>query len=319
MAAGPAALTCMATLVFLLKRFVAQRLLGLAIVVTLAFTVGVLVAGPIYADAAREAIFSSAIRTSPVNVVNARFAVYGDPGFDAAGVDAEVRDATAALPLSRLISQGRGTVRLAAAGSPGAPLSITVLFRDGAVDHVPYRGRPPGPGQIALPQAIARVLGVGRDDRVTILGPTDETATLTVAGTFDRPEPADNDYWYGGQSPFPAADQRAPGVLGVAGALPPLLMERNAYLETIPRLDVTTEYVWDAYLDYRGLAFARGASLPGRISQIDAELHGDPELSTLKVTTGLPTLMELVRQRISRLRVPILLVVFQIGAVTLAV
>jgi hypothetical protein len=37
----------MATLRFLLKRFVAQRLLGLAVVVTLAFSVGVLVAGPI--------------------------------------------------------------------------------------------------------------------------------------------------------------------------------------------------------------------------------------------------------------------------------
>ena len=49
----------MATLRFLLKRFAAQRLLGLAVVVTLAFSVGVLVAGPIYADAAREAILSS--------------------------------------------------------------------------------------------------------------------------------------------------------------------------------------------------------------------------------------------------------------------
>ena len=56
----------MATLRFLLKRFVAQRLLGLAVVVTLAFSVAVLVAGPIYADAAREAILSSrARRRSP--------------------------------------------------------------------------------------------------------------------------------------------------------------------------------------------------------------------------------------------------------------
>ncbi len=55
----------MATLRFLLKRFFAQRLLGLAIVVTLGFTIGVLVAGPIYADAAREAILSSAVSTAP--------------------------------------------------------------------------------------------------------------------------------------------------------------------------------------------------------------------------------------------------------------
>ena len=58
----------MATLRFLLKRFVAQRLLGLAVVVTLAFTVGVLVAGPIYADAAREAILSSSIGSEGVTV-----------------------------------------------------------------------------------------------------------------------------------------------------------------------------------------------------------------------------------------------------------
>ena len=52
----------MATIVFLLRRFLAQRLLGVAIVVTLGFSIGVLVAGPIYADASREAIWSSAVR-----------------------------------------------------------------------------------------------------------------------------------------------------------------------------------------------------------------------------------------------------------------
>jgi ABC-type lipoprotein release transport system permease subunit len=310
----------MGTLVFLLKRFAAQRLLGLAIVVTLAFTVGVLVAGPIYADAAREAIFTSAIRTSPVNVVNARFAVYGDPSFDAARADAEVRDATRRLPLSALVSQGRGTVRLAAARPGAQPLSITVLFRDNALEHLPYRGQAPlGPGQVALPKTIARALGVRRGDPVVVMGPTDASSTLTVAGTFDRPTSSDADYWYGAQSPFPPADQRAPGVLGVAGTLPPVIMDKDAYLATVPKLDVTTEYVWDAYIDYGGLSFAQGESLPGAIAQVDGELHADAALSSLRSTTGLPTLMELVRQRISRLRVPILLVVFQIGAVTLAV
>ena len=61
----------MATLRFLLKRFAAQRLLGLAVVVTLAFSVGVLVAGPIYADAAREAILSSELAGAAPTVKNA--------------------------------------------------------------------------------------------------------------------------------------------------------------------------------------------------------------------------------------------------------
>ena len=72
----------MATLRFLLKRFAAQRLLGLAVVVTLAFTVGVLVAGPIYADAAREAILSSSLASESVTVRNARLQVFGGPSFD---------------------------------------------------------------------------------------------------------------------------------------------------------------------------------------------------------------------------------------------
>ena len=68
----------MATLRFLLKRFVAQRLLGLAVVVTLAFSIGVLVAGPIYADAARSAILSSAIQGAAVTVANVRIQAFGN-------------------------------------------------------------------------------------------------------------------------------------------------------------------------------------------------------------------------------------------------
>ncbi len=78
----------MATLRFLLKRFAAQRLLGLAVVVTLAFSVGVLVAGPIYADAAREAILSSEVAGAAPTVKNARLQVFGDDSFDWEAADA---------------------------------------------------------------------------------------------------------------------------------------------------------------------------------------------------------------------------------------
>ena len=105
----------MATLRFLLKRFFAQRLLGLAIVVTLGFTIGVLVAGPIYADAAREAILSSATSTAPVTVGNVRFLTYGNPSFDYATADAELEDAVSELPVDEVVPQGRGTVRLVGA------------------------------------------------------------------------------------------------------------------------------------------------------------------------------------------------------------
>jgi ABC-type lipoprotein release transport system permease subunit len=299
----------MATLRFLLKRFFAQRLLGLAIVVTLAFTIGVLVAGPIYADAAREAILSSATSTAPVTVGNVRFLTYGNPSFDYATADAELQDAVSELPVDEVVPQGRGTVRLVGA-DPTAPLSLTVMFRDGATEHLPYRGEPPvGPGEIALPGGVARLLGVDVGETVTAIGPTGEQATLTLVGRFDPPERADP-FWYGDQTPFPPPESTE---------LPPGLMDRAGYLEVAPDLGVTSEYVWDVYLDLVGVPFERAERIPRDVERIADELRTTPEFAQLQVATGLDTLITLVQQRVADLRVPIFLVVFQIGAVTLAI
>lgn len=299
----------MATLRFLLKRFFAQRLLGLAIVVTLGFTIGVLVAGPIYADAAREAILSSATSTAPVTVGNVRFLTYGNPSFDYAAADADLQDAVSELPVGEVVPQGRGTVRLLGA-DPTAPLSLTVMFRDGATEHLPYRGEPPvGPGEIALPGGIARLLGVDLGETVTAIGPTGEEATLTLVGRFDPPE-RDDPFWYGDQTAFPPPDSTE---------LPPGLMDRAGYLEVAPDLGVTSEYVWDVYLDLVGVPFERAEQIPQDIERIADELRATPGFAQLQVATGLDTLITLVQQRVADLRVPIFLVVFQIGAVTLAI
>jgi ABC-type lipoprotein release transport system permease subunit len=299
----------MATLRFLLKRFFAQRLLGLAIVVTLGFTIGVLVAGPIYADAAREAILSSATSTAPVTVGNVRFLTYGNPSFDYATADAELEDAVSELPIDEVVPQSRGTVRLLGT-DPNAPLSLTVMFRDGATEHLPYRGEPPvGPSEIALPGGVARLLGVDLGETVTAIGPTGEQATLTLVGRFDPPERADP-FWYGDQTPFPPPDSTE---------LPPGLMDRAGYLEVAPDLGVTSEYVWDVYLDLVGVPFERAERIPRDIERIADELRTTPGFAQLQVATGLDTLITLVQQRVADLRVPIFLVVFQIGAVTLAI
>lgn len=298
----------MTTLRFLLKRFAAQRLLGVAIVVTLGFTIGVLVAGPIYADAAREAILSSATTSAPVTVANVRFLTYGDPDYPYAQADAELRDAVSDLPVGEIVPQGRGTVRLEAEGS--APLSMGVIFRDGAAEHLPYRGAlPSGPGEIALPASIARSLGVRVGDRLVAIGPTGQEAVLTLVGRYDLPDTNDP-FWYGEQSPFPGPDSTE---------LPPALMERPGYLEVMPELGVTSEYLWDVYLDLAGVPFEEAEQIPAEIARIEDELRASPAFTQLQVSTGLDTLMTLVRQRVEDLRVPIFLVVFQIGAVTLAV
>ncbi|MFN8232884.1 MAG: ABC transporter permease [Actinomycetota bacterium] len=292
----------MATFRFLLKRSVAQRLLGLAVVVTLAFSIGVLVAGPIYADAAREAILSSALRDEDVTVTNARIQVYGGPDFDWAAADAAIVEATAGLPVGTIVDQGVSTVRLGGEDGPSVPL----LFRDGAEDHLEFRGEPPGAGQAALPVGAAPGVRIG--DAIDLVGPADDVVTLEVSGLFEDP-PRDR-FWFGGRSPFPPPDSTQPS---------PVLVSRDTSLQTAEELGLTTEYAWDVYLDLAGVPFGTVRTIPGQLRQIESQLSAEPELSQVRVASGLGTLMAVVEQRVQNLRVPILLVVFQIGAVTLAV
>ena len=298
----------MATIVFLLKRFVAQRLLGLAIVVTLGFTIGVLVAGPIYADAAREAITSSAIKTAPVTVKNVRFSVYGDAKFAWGQADSAIEQASAGLPLGQVVRQGRSETRLELGD---VSISLPLLFRDGAADHLTgFKGDPPvGAGQVALPQGVARLFDVKVGDTLEAVGPTGTRAELTVTGVFGQPDRGDP-FWFGTQIPFPSPDSTE---------LPPALFDRDGYLALSRQIGLTTEFAWDEYLDLYGRPFVQVEQVPGQLAGASDQLRQAQGLGSLKMTTGLPTLMELVRQRVANLRVPIFLVVFQIGAVTLAV
>jgi putative ABC transport system permease protein len=295
----------MATLRFLLKRFVAQRLLGLAVVVTLAFSVGVLVAGPIYADAARSAILSSAIHGAAVTVANARIQTFGGGDFSYAEADATITGETRPLPVGKEVRQGLTTVRLNGEDGPSVPL----LFRDGAEDHLTFKGQPPGSGEIALAGNSAQTQGIHIGDRVTLLGPGGEAADLTVSGTFLPPDPSDP-FWFGSRSPFPPPD---------SAQVQPELVSRNTELSLAGTLGLTTEFSWDLYLDLADVSFADVRTLPDRLHQVEDTLHGDPGLAGARVLTGLDTLLRLVDQRVANLRIPILLVVFQIGAVTLAV
>ena len=299
----------MGTLRFLLKRFVAQRMLGLAVVVTLAFSVGVLVAGPIYADAAREAILSSSLSTAEVTVVNTRFIVPGGPDFDLDAADAAIRDATASLPLSSIVSQGRGPIVLGPQGEDPT-YETNAIFRDGAEEHLPsFKGEAPGNREVAVTATLARAFGVRIGDAIVARGTAGQPIDLTVSATFSTP-PVGDAFWFGGRSPFPAPDSAEPA---------PVLLGREGYVELARNLGISSEFVWDAYLDIPALAFQEAEGLPGEIQGMADRLTELPELSGLRVGNGLATLLEVVRQRIENLQVPILLVVFQIGAVTLAV
>jgi hypothetical protein len=299
----------MATLRFLLKRFVAQRLLGLAVVVTLAFSVGVLVAGPIYAEAAREAILSSQLTGAPPTVRNARLQVFGDESFDWAAADEVITDRVDALPTDRVVRQGLGTVRLLTPDGPSVP----ILAREGSQDHLEIRGEPPGADGILLHVAMARTLGVRRGDRIAIIGPTGRKLKLTVSGTYTTPDRGDA-FWFGSQSPFPNrtddTDSTRPQ---------PVIVDIDTLVRATPRLELTTQYSWDVYLALTGVPFERASEVPNDLQRVFTSLQDEEGLSSVSLVTGLGTLVDIVRQRVADLAVPILLVVFQIGAVTLAV
>jgi FtsX-like permease family len=297
----------MATLRFLLKRFVAQRLLGLAVVVTLAFSVGVLVAGPIYADAAREAILSSEVAGAAPTVKNARLQVFGDDSFDWEAADQVITDRLGSLPVQQIVRQGLGTVRL---GSPAGP-SVAILAREAIEQHLAIRGEPPTEGDVVLHVGVAQLLGVRTGDRLAAIGPTGERIELTVTGTYVSPE-RDDPYWFGSQTPFPAPDSTQPQ---------PAVVDLATIVSATPDLELTTQYSWDAFLDLAGVPFEQVSGVPDRVARVFSGLQGETDLglSSITLTSGLGTLLEIVRQRIADLAVPILLVVFQIGAVTLAV
>ena len=295
----------MATLRFLLKRFFAQRLLGLAVVTTLAFSVGVLVAGPIYADAAREAILGSELAGAAVTTKNVRLQTFGDPAFDWETADRAISDAASDLPLRTIVRQGLSTVRLGTTGGPSVP----IVFREGVGQHVEIHGDPPTGDAILVHVGSLQALGLHRGDRVEIVGPTDVAREVVVSGTYETPE-RDDPYWFGSQNPFPGPDSSQPQ---------PVITSLETLVTSGPELGLTTQYSWDGYLDLAGIPFARMEHMPGRVQEILGRLQTQPDLESLTLVSGLGTVLDLVRQRVADLAVPILLVVFQIGAVTLAV
>jgi putative ABC transport system permease protein len=297
----------MATLRFLLKRFAAQRLLGLAVVVTLAFSVGVLVAGPIYADAAREAILSSELAGAAPTVKNARLQVFGDDAFDWDAADEVITDRIDSLPVQQIVRQGLGTVRL---GSTSGP-SVAILAREAIEQHLEIKGEAPGDGEVVLHAGVAQLLDVHPGDRLAAIGPTGKNIELTMVGTYVSPERSDP-YWFGSQTPFPAPDSTQPQ---------PAVVDLATIVTATHDLELTTQYSWDAFLDLAGVPFEQVSGVPDHVGRVFSSLQGETDLglSSITLTSGLGTLLEIVRQRIADLAVPILLVVFQIGAVTLAV
>jgi hypothetical protein len=99
----------------------------------------------------------------------------------------------------------------------------------------------------------------------------------------------------------------------------PTFVDRATYLDAAGALGLTTEFTWDAFLALDGVPFEEASRVPAQLAEIEDAMQAQPGLSSTRMVSGLDTLFDIVDLRVKNLRVPILLVVFQIGAVTLAV
>src|SRR5262245_20248409 len=184
----------MAMLRFLSRRLVAQRLLALGVVLTLAFSIGVMASGPIYTDAAREFIVTSSIATATAPTKNIRVDTYWDHSFSWTRADQMVAAAAAdaGVPVDEIVRQGEATARV---GPQQA--SVPILFRDGGQDHLAFRsGAAPGPDEVAITVGLAYSSGLHVGDRLDVLGPTDRRAGLRISGIFTPPTDASDPFWF---------------------------------------------------------------------------------------------------------------------------
>jgi hypothetical protein len=157
--------------------------------------------------------------------------------------------------------------------------------------------------------SAASTLRLRIGDTLTILGPTDETLDLVIAAIYDTPKPTDP-FWFGSRFPFPLGDSTDPF---------PLLVDRATMKQAVTDLALAPEFTWDLYLGLTGLPYEQATLVPGQLQTMVGGLQGTAGFQSARLATGLDTLLRLVDQRVENLRIPILLVVFQIGAVTLAV
>jgi predicted lysophospholipase L1 biosynthesis ABC-type transport system permease subunit len=302
----------MALLRLIVRRLAAQRLLALALLVTMAFTVGVLVAGPIYADGSGRAIIDGVVRRSLVDQRNVRLTVTSGPRFDAGAADRTVRAVVARnVPTRQVVTQA--TSQAVSVTSPsGVRRSTELAFRTNGFDHLTLEGRPPrADDEAVVSNGDALNYKIEAGDTLTVRS-AGGVLQLRITGLYNLPASSDP-AWYGLDSIFNRLPPTQPAE--------PLLVTGPGFARALDALGLSSgqQYTWDVYLDLArtdlaGLeAAARGAG------RTEAALRGTGPLAFLTMRTGLPDVLRLARSRVGDARAPIYLVVFQIAAVALAV
>jgi hypothetical protein len=127
------------------RRLGAQRLVAVALLLTVAFGIAVLVAGPLYPNGSAQAIIADTLDRSDVATKNLRISVESGVGFRLPQVNQAVRGAISKLPVEAVILQQQ-IQPLVAASVPnggGSSFEEAILARAGATGHLAFEGKAP--------------------------------------------------------------------------------------------------------------------------------------------------------------------------------
>ena len=286
------------------RRAFAQRFLTAATVCALAFSVGVLATGPIFAAGAEQAIVYGYMRSASSLTKDTFVSLLTWPGFDLSNASQRVRSGLAPLHISRLTLQevsGNSVVSLGHR-SGAAPIA----YRDGVFRELTLlQGRDPStPDEVLVPQPLAAALGIAPGARISLS--QGATTSATVSGI----------YWAArGRDPLLYARHR---LLSSPSGAP--LLTTSAGFDALTRSfgqtnDIAME--WDAEPSFSGLTVADLRALALREGESGARIRAT--LGGTTVSSDLSSLIPGAERAVAVGLAPIYVIAAEVALVGLGV
>jgi FtsX-like permease family len=291
-------------LALVVKRALAQRFLTAATVCGLAFSVGVLAAGPIYAAGAEQAIVYASMRSASPLTKDTFVSLLTWPGFDPSHAARLIRSGLAPLRISQLTLQevsGKSVVSLGRR-SAFAPIA----YRQGLFRDLPLiQGRDPAtPDEVLVSQPLAAALGIAPGARISLS--YNATIHARVSGV----------YWAArGKDPLVYARHR---LLSNPSGAP--LLTTSAGFDALTRSSGQTSGIameWDAEPSFSGLTVADLRTLTLREEQSSARIRAT--LGGTTVSSDLSSLIPGAKEAVTTGLAPIYVIAAEVALVGLGV
>jgi hypothetical protein len=275
-----------------------------ATVCALAFSVGALAAGPIYAAGAEHAIVYAYMRSANPLTKDTFVSLLTWPGFELPNASRLVGSGLAPLHISQLALQEESGISILSLGRRSAEAPIA--YRDGLLRKLPLvEGRDPSTAdEVLVPQPLAAALGIAPGSHISLSH--NATTQATVSGV----------YWSArGKDPLVYADHRLLSNPSHA----PLLTTRAGFAALTRSFGQTSDIAmeWDAEPSFTGLTVTDLRALAPREEQSSARIRAT--LGGTTVSSDLSLLIPGAERAVTAGLAPIYVIAGEIALVGLGV